>query len=125
MQEPVSRSLIFFAHGSRDPLWHQPVQAIAQHARKLDPLTPVRCAFLELTQPDLPTCVAELAVEGIQSITVVPLFLGVGKHAREDLPLIVAGLKSLYPSITFDLRPAIGEDDRLVEFIAQMALNQA
>ena len=53
----------------------------------------------------------------------MPLFLGVGRHAREDLPVIMAELMARYPQIKFKLQPAIGEDERLVDLVAQMALS--
>ena len=46
-------AIILFAHGSRDPLWHRPIQAVAQRIAKRDAQVLVRCAYLELTAPDL------------------------------------------------------------------------
>jgi sirohydrochlorin cobaltochelatase len=122
---PTSRDgIILFAHGSRDPLWHRPMEAVAARIAELDTQTPVRCAYLELTPPDLPACAAALVAEGVSRITILPLFLGVGKHAREDLPQLLAGLKSAHPGVTFSLQPAIGEDPRVVDLLARMALGR-
>ena len=119
----TQRGVILFAHGSRDPLWHQPVQAVARRVAALDPSVLVRCAYLELTVPDLPTSAADLAAAGVCAITVVPMFLGVGKHAREDLPQLMADLQTTHPHIAFSLQPAVGEQDRLIELLAQIALS--
>ena len=54
------RATVLFAHGSRDPLWSRPIEAVAQRMRSRDAAAQVRCAYLELTTPDLPTVVAEL-----------------------------------------------------------------
>ena len=54
-------SVILFAHGSRDPLWHRPVEAVAARMRALAPHVPVRCAYLELSTPALPDAAAELS----------------------------------------------------------------
>lgn len=116
------RGIILFAHGSRDPLWHQPMQAVARRAQALDPQADVRCAYLELTEPNLPSCAADMVNAGVQAITIVPMFLGVGRHAREDLPQLVSSLVQTYPQVTFQLQPSIGEDARVVELLAQMAL---
>jgi sirohydrochlorin cobaltochelatase len=86
-------AIILFAHGSRDPLWHKPIQAVAQRIAERDTQVLVRCAYLELTDPDLLHVANELASAGATSISVVPLFLGVGKHAREDLPVLIAQVK--------------------------------
>ena len=114
--------MVLFAHGSRDPLWRLPIEAVATRVRQLEPGTPVRCAYLELTEPDLPTVAAELAALGMASLSVVPLFLGVGRHARDDLPQLVQALRMRHPGIAFELKPSIGEDPQLIDTIAQIAL---
>jgi sirohydrochlorin cobaltochelatase len=116
------RGVILFAHGSRDPLWRKPMEAVALRARELDPIAHVECAFLELMEPDLTTCAAVMAQSGVLSVTVVPMFLGVGRHAREDLPRLVEDLRASHPHIEFSLQPAIGEDERVVELMALIAL---
>ncbi len=123
MQHPVpSRGLILFAHGSRDPQWRAPMEAVAVRAAALESAAIVRCAYLELMEPDLPACAAGMVAQGVTAITIVPMFLGVGRHAREDLPLLVAELRRLYPQVGFELRPAIGEDERVVDMLARIAL---
>jgi sirohydrochlorin cobaltochelatase len=115
--------VVLFAHGSRDPLWRQPMDAVARRIRELDPQARVVCAFLELTTPDLPAAVQALLAEGVQRVTVVPMFLGVGRHAREDLPVLMAGLRERHPGVAFHVQPAVGEDPRLTDLLAHMALD--
>jgi sirohydrochlorin cobaltochelatase len=119
---PSTHAIVLFAHGSRDPLWHRPMEAVATLIRERAPTVPVVCAYLELSQPDLPTAVAQLVETGVCHIAVVPLFLGVGKHAREDLPLLAEALRNQYPAVQFTLRSAVGEDPRLTALLADMAL---
>jgi len=111
------------AHGSRDPLWRKPIEAVASQIREIAPEVQVRCAYLELSTPDLPTSAAELAVLGVTAITVVPLFLGVGRHAREDLPRLMVTLQASHPQVVFSLRPAIGEEAQIIELMARIALS--
>ncbi len=118
----MSRGLILFAHGSRDPQWRAPMEAVAARAAALEPQARVACAYLELMEPDLRTCAATLAAEGVHEITIVPMFLGVGRHAREDLPVLVEQLRRELPQVRFELRPAIGEDERVVDMLARIAL---
>lgn len=123
---PVSspqRAVVLFAHGSRDPLWRQPIEAVAARMADSAPQVPVRCAYLELCAPDLNTVVHELLALGVQSVTVVPMFLGVGKHAREDLPQLMQALQAQHPLIQLALRPAIGEDPAMIELMAKIALS--
>lgn len=113
---------ILLGHGSRDPLWRKPMEAVAERVRQLAPGVHVRCAYLEASSPDLPTCAREMVDLGVATITVLPLFLGLGKHAREDLPQLLVQLKSAYPGVVFNLRPAIGEEPQLIDLLARMAL---
>jgi len=114
---------ILFAHGSRDPLWRKPIEAVALRITEMAPQVQVRCAYLELTAPDLTTSADELIALGVSHLTVLPLFLGVGKHAREDLPVLVAELQARHPVVAINLRPAIGEDAQMIELMARIALS--
>ena len=116
------RGIVLFAHGSRDARWRAPVEAVAARIGELDPAVAVRCAYLEAATPDLATAVAELADAGVQAIDVLPIFLGVGKHLREDLPRLLDALQQARPSISFSLRPVVGETAELIELLANIAL---
>jgi sirohydrochlorin cobaltochelatase len=138
-------AIILFAHGSRDPLWRKPIEAVAQQILAQQPTTPVRCAYLELCEPSLPEAVQDIvfAINSIADnadfmptngpkslpkpssqarIRIVPMFLGMGKHAREDLPQLVAQLRLAHPQISFEVSPAVGEDARLTQLLAEIAL---
>ncbi len=117
----MAAGIILFAHGSRDPLWRRPMESVAARIRADDPKALVSCAFLELTEPGLPAAAAALVAAGAQSVTIVPMFLGVGKHVREDLPSLVEGLGVAHPGVAFTLRQAVGEDDRMIALMAQIA----
>ena len=116
------RGVVLFAHGSRDPLWRAPMEAVAQRAAALDPHATVACAYLELTEPDLPTVCAGMVNSGVQHITIVPMFLGVGKHAREDLPQLVANLRQQHPLVQFELQSAVGEHPAVVDLLARLSV---
>ena len=118
---PSRRAVVLFAHGSRDPLWHKPMEAVAAQLLQSEPTLDVRCAYLELSQPDLATVCAELVAAGIARIAVLPMFLGVGRHAREDLPLLLVQLRADYPQVLFELKAAVGEDPRLIQLLATIA----
>jgi sirohydrochlorin cobaltochelatase len=101
------KAIILFAHGSRDPAWRAPMEAVASRIRAQHPHLPVECAFLELCEPDLPTCATKIiaAYAGFysakgpfdqKSIRIIPMFLGMGKHAREDLPQLLTELRAAH-----------------------------
>jgi sirohydrochlorin cobaltochelatase len=115
-------AIILFAHGSRDPLWRLPIEAVAAEISTRDAQAIVRCAYLELCLPSLPDAAAELAASGVQEIKVFPLFLGVGKHAREDLPVLMDEIRTAHPGLTLTLLPTAGESPALTALMADIAL---
>jgi sirohydrochlorin cobaltochelatase len=135
--------IVLFAHGSRDPLWKQPIEAVAAQIQRSQPKLPVACAYLELSEPSLPDAAAQMitalqsntmksianSVDSIPAICqkrlkirILPMFLGMGKHAREDLPQLATQLRAQHSEVEFDIAPAVGEDPRVTQLLAMLAV---
>ena len=119
----MKTGIILFAHGSRDPLWRLTIEAVAAQIAGRAPDALARCAYLELCTPTLAEAATELMAAGVQEIKIFPLFFGVGKHAREDLPALVQGLRDAYPEVKVELLPTAGEFPQLIELMADIALS--
>lgn len=118
----IQLAVVLFAHGSRDARWREPVEAVARRMTATRPDVPVACAYLELVEPDLPTAAGRLIADGARALRVVPLFLGMGKHVREDLPQLVDALRVAHPDVVFSLAPAVGETTEVIDLLADIAL---
>lgn len=118
---PPARGVIFFAHGSRDPLWRAPIEAVAQALQQQHANALCVCAYLELNEPDLATACQQLVTAGCTQITVLPMFLGTGRHARNDLPVLVQALRTQHPGLTLSVATAVGEDARVTALLATIA----
>lgn len=118
-----TRGLLLFAHGARDPRWSLPFEAVVQKIHAHEPGLPVVLAFLEFMAPTLCEAGDQLAARGCSTVSVVPLFLGAGGHVRKDLPELLAELSRRHPDVTWTLTPAIGEADRVVQAMADAALD--
>ena len=116
------QGLILLAHGSRDPLWRQPIEAVQAAVQAALPGFPCLCAYLDACAPDLPIAAGALIAKGVTRLTVLPLFLGTGKHAREDIPRLLQELRLQHPHCQFDLMTAAGENPRVTALLAQLAL---
>jgi sirohydrochlorin cobaltochelatase len=114
-------SLILFAHGSRDPLWRAPLEKLASAVGEAMPEKEVRCAYLELCEPSLPAVVAAMVSEGIEDIKILPMFFGVGVHARQDLPALIADLSKQYPLVRLSCEAAVGEHPAMTNAIVSIA----
>lgn len=118
----MKRGLLLFAHGARDSRWALPFQDIAERVRTLAPEMPVELSYLEFMTPGLIEAGHRLAAAGSERVDVVPLFLGAGGHVRQDIPSLIAVLEHDHPAVHWELRPAIGEVDSVVQSMAQAAL---
>ena len=118
---PITSGIVLFAHGSRDLLWRAPIEAVQKYILANHPGVTVRCAYLELSTPDLSQAVQELVDLGATTVTIVPMFLGTGKHFREDLPVLVDNLCTQHPTVQIVVQGAIGEDPRMTALMASIA----
>ncbi|MFO1330537.1 MAG: CbiX/SirB N-terminal domain-containing protein [Rubrivivax sp.] len=118
----MTRGLILFAHGARDPRWAAPFDDAAARIRAARPGLHVQPAYLDFMTPDLAGAVAQLAAQGCTLIDVMPMFLGSGGHVRKDLPQLLDGLRARHAGITLRLHTAIGELPAVLQAMAEATL---
>lgn len=108
------------AHGSRDPNWRRPLDAIlANTAARTE--KPVRLAFLQFIEPTLKQSLEELSALGAKWITIFPLFIAGGGHVDKDIPAIAAEFRGKSPDVAVKILPALGEVSELQEFIGTIS----
>ena len=121
----MSRAVILFAHGARDPAWAAPFERLRQLILDILPDATVSLAYLELMQPALPEQVALHAAAGVTEICIIPVFLGQGGHVRRALPLLITQLQQAHPTLQFKVATAVGEDDAVLQAIARYCIVSA
>jgi sirohydrochlorin cobaltochelatase len=115
----LKQGIVLFAHGSRDPAWARPFEAMSSAVAHKLPGAVVMLAYLEMMRPTLAEAVAVLAAGGVRSIRIVPVFFGAGGHVRQDLPDLVSGLAAAHPDVALALENPIGEQPAVIDAIAQ------
>ena len=118
------RGLVLFAHGSRDPAWARPFEAIRDRIRAQRPELPCALAYLEMMTPPLEDAIDALAAQGASSITVFPIFMAQGGHLREDLPRMLAEIRARRPHLPICLETAVGDVPELLDAIAGWVLSR-
>ena len=114
----MSKAVILFAHGARDPEWARPFERLRTALLALSPGLAVELAYLEIMQPDLKAAVDNLAARGASAISIVPVFMAQGGHLKRDLPLQIIQVREHHPTIAFSLQPAIGEAQAMIDAMA-------
>ncbi len=118
----AQHGLILFAHGSRDPQWAQPFEAMLARVRAADPTLPCALAYLELMPPDFATVVEQLWAKGVRQVRVLPVFLASGKHLRVDLPQLIQDAQSKHLGLNVQVLPAVGLTAEVQNAVVNLAL---
>ena len=118
-----TRAIILFAHGSSNPTWREPFDAIADQVRAQAQDAKVELAFLEIMSPSVHEVVRDCAEQGIHHIRIVPLFFGVGKHVAEDLQGLVEAIRAEFVEIAIEIAPAVGQSEMVREAMANYAVS--
>ncbi|XVW81347.1 CbiX/SirB N-terminal domain-containing protein [Candidatus Profftella armatura] len=90
--------------------------------KQIQPNLIVKIAFLELIDPNLITCVAQLYKKNINTITIVPIFIGKGNHIERDLQNLLKNIKKIYPNINIRTTLPIGESKKILTEIAKYCI---
>ena len=120
----MKRGLVLFAHGARDPRWTEPFERLQQRVRALAPEAEVRLCYLELMHPDLEGAIGELVALGVDSIRVIPVFLGQGGHVRRDLPGLIAKAQGRFARTAISVAAPAGEDDAVLDALARYCVGR-
>jgi sirohydrochlorin cobaltochelatase len=115
----LKQGIVLFAHGSRDPQWARPLEALSKELGRKLAGVPIRLAYLEIMRPSLEEAVSSLAAGGAKSIRVVPVFLASGDHVKEDLPKLLEASGAKHPGVRLVLDEPIGEQPEVIAAIAQ------
>ena len=114
----MKEGIVLFAHGSREPEWARPFERIARELAKKLPACEVRLAYLEAMRPSLDEALADLVAREVRKIRVVPVFLGLGGHLKEDLPRLVKAAGEQYSELQLSIDKPIGEQPQVIDAIA-------
>lgn len=117
-------AVLFFCHGSRDPLWRVPFDQIVAEFRGMHTTRICELAFLEFMEPDFDRGVANLVARNATAIRVIPLFLARGAHLRRDLDDRVDAAQLKHPGVAFSIAPALGEVESIRAAIASWVAQQ-
>ena len=118
--------VVLMAHGSSDPRWRAPFEALLE---RLIPLfsaqnQQVALCYMERAQPTLEG-VLEAAAQrttGPLKVVVLPLFMAAGAHYSEDITPLLAQVQAQYPQWHFSLQPPIGEHPKTQALLEALAL---
>jgi sirohydrochlorin ferrochelatase len=115
------KAILIVSHGSRSNDAIIEFDKVVELVRNSTEFPVVKGAHMELAQPDIPTVVKEISDSGSTEIVVVPYFLFMGNHIKNDIPEILNRLKPLYPGITIKFGNPIGFEPLMADILIKRA----
>jgi sirohydrochlorin cobaltochelatase len=121
MTASTTTRLVLLAHGSRDPRWRRPFEALLDRLQRALGADRVRLAYLESAAPDLAAVAQEAHRDGVLELRLLPLFMAGGGHVDHDIPVLARAAEALHPELAVSLAPPVGEHDAVVSAIEEVA----
>ena len=117
-------ALVIALHGSRVTAANEALESLALRAATAggERWGAVRLGFLQFGDPLLGEALEQLVAEGVEQITVVPLFLGVGRHMKHDLPAAIAACRTTHPTVEIRVAPHLGAWEGLATAVVELAI---
>jgi sirohydrochlorin cobaltochelatase len=113
--------LILLAQGGEDPRWQKPYIHLLLRLKNELGEDRVCLAFLNQSEPSLMTTAKEAVSDGIEHLTILPVFLALGGAAEQDIPLQVVEIKERFPNLGVVILPPIGEHPDVTDAIYRIA----
>ena len=118
------KAVLIIAHGSRASETEAVLDAIAAMVKESLPDMLIECAFMGYSERTVEKAVAALASKDVSEIKVIPYFLFMGIHLKEDIPKMISDLTADYPNIKIVMTESLGADRRLAEIVIDKILDE-
>lgn len=120
----MREALILIAHGSPDPDWRRPLEALAARVAERAPERGVALCYLS-DEGSLLREVHAARERGFEGAEVVAAFLSPGgRHLKKDLPELVEQVDAQVENFPVRLRPgALGDDAGVLDAMARAVVS--
>jgi len=115
----MKTAILLMAHGSRIPEANDAVHAIAVMVKEMAGYNIVEVSFREQHLPTIQQGIDACVARGAERVLLIPYFLFVGAHVREDLPEEMAEAKKRHPDVDFAMGKHLGAHRKLAEIVAE------
>ena len=118
-------AIILLAHGSRVPDAGKDMERIAAGLRSKHRRSMVEVCNMSQLGPLFPETFAKCVQQGATRVIVIPYFLHLGVHMRQDIPAILREEAKKAPHVSVILGKHLGFDESLVDLVEQRICESA
>ncbi len=115
----MKTAILLMAHGSRIPEANDAAREIAAMVKEITGYEIVEVSFREQHLPNIQAGIDACVAKGAERVLLMPYFLFIGAHVREDLPEEMAEAKKRYPHVEFAMGTHLGVHRKLAEVVVE------
>lgn len=112
-------AVILIGHGSRVAGAGESMEQVADGLRRRLPGMIIETCAMSMLGPHLPETIQKCVDAGAGKIMVMPYFLYMGIHLREDIPEIIRNEGDAYPGVQFILGKHLAYDPCLIDLVVR------
>jgi sirohydrochlorin ferrochelatase len=112
-------AVILMGHGSRVPGAGEGMEKVALLLKEKRPGMMIETCYMSELGPRFPEVLEKCIREGAGKVIVMPYFLHLGIHLREDIPAMMGAEVKKYPGLTLILGRYLGFDESLVDLVGK------
>lgn len=114
------KAILYIGHGTRSKKGAEEAKTFIQRVMGRVDVPIQEISFLELTEPLIGEGFMRCVERGATEITVVPLFLLVAGHIKQDIPLALFSLEAKYPHIQVNVKDPFGVQGEILDAVAEL-----
>jgi len=115
----IIEAVILMGHGSRVPGAGEDMERVALWLKEKRPGAMIETCYMSELGPNFPEILEKCVREGADKIIVMPYFLHLGIHLREDIPAMMGKEAKKYPGLTLILGRHLGFDESLANLVGK------
>jgi sirohydrochlorin ferrochelatase len=115
----VTTGVLFVAHGTPLASANEAIQRVLAQVQAQAGYGPAAIGYLDCNQPTIPGAFAQLVASPVHAIAVLPYFLQLGRHVRQDLPALFTQASQDYPHVAIHVAHHLDYDLLLAQAAAE------
>jgi sirohydrochlorin ferrochelatase len=115
----MKTAILLMAHGSRIPEANDAVREIAALVKNMSGFEIVEVSFREQHLPNIQQGVDACVAKGAERILLIPYFLYMGAHVREDLPAELTEARKRHPNVEMAMGKHLCAHKKLAEIVVE------
>ncbi len=115
--------LLFVAHGTPHAEANAPITRIMGRICERHGYHQAAVGYLDCNHPTIPDAFAQLVTTGVTRLTVLPYFLHLGRHVRNDLPALFADARQRHPQVDIQIAHHLDYDPLLAQVAAERIMS--